>query len=69
MLDIRSSGIVARDGISINLQVTVVTENVDFTPQLVVDDPLISMTGIIIAIGVITIIVIENLRNRLSFGK
>ncbi len=69
MLNIELDTILSTGGISITPRIVVATEYADFAPQPTIEGPLISTTGIIVAIGVVVINVVGTLKNRLTFGK
>ena len=69
MLDITLSSTITEDGIVIDPQIAIITNNADFTRKPAIDGSLVSTTGVIIAIGVIAIIIIEELKNYFGFEK
>ena len=50
-------------------KINIIIEPADFTPQPTIEEPLVSTTGVIIAIGIVAIIIIEELKNYLGFEK
>ena len=64
MLNIRLSSIVSQNNIAIASQISVYSEIIDFIPQPLTGGPLISATGVIVAIGTVTMILIEYISKK-----
>ncbi len=59
MFNVELSGVVTEDGIGLTPSISIFSETVDFTQQSAVSGPLISTTGVIVAIGVVVMLLAE----------
>ena len=61
MLQVGIDGIITTNSIDITPQANIVVEQADFTPRPTIEGPIISPTGLIIAIGVAAVLLAEHL--------
>lgn len=59
MLDITLSSTITKNGISIVPRISIIAESTDFTPKPIVEDPIVSTMGLVVATGVIVALLVE----------
>jgi len=69
MVSIGVNGFVAGGQISVKPQIALVSEPVDFTPRQVVEGPVVSGAGVIVAIGIGIALLAEKLPRKKTAGK
>ena len=69
MFRIEIDGVITNHSVNIEPQIELITKNADFTPKPVLEGPLITPVGIIVAVGTIAIIIIEIMKENIVFKK
>lgn len=64
MLSLGVDGVISCEGIGVKPYAELVVSDVDFTPKPVIDGPIVSMTGLVLSVAVVTLILVEWLRGK-----